>query len=267
MIKGGQETRIEIGVSSRISLSNQLKLGTCLTTILDSLGIKIISTISQGAFTSHILSHSTLVFNESKLVLLTCGVNSNAEVFEQLFEAIGVENIEYLGYQERGFLDSECIEKFNGNSKWISKAFPRFAEIELNRQFSRQTIFTSTSGNKSKEPTGNYVLLGQFSDEDGVQKLLRPESLEAILFETAPLSLRNMKWDLHFFSPLGVSINGIGDSHYFALHISPEIHRSFASFESDLPTSSLQNYIDDCLLQVFSPQIVHSGSFSGTNFN
>ncbi|KAI1001989.1 hypothetical protein K3495_g6214 [Podosphaera aphanis] len=80
----------------------------------------------------------------------------------------------------------------------------------------------------------------------------------------------NSRIDAYLFSPCGFSANGVvpalngSSTHYFTVHVTPEPHYSYASFESNVPTRQngrdALSVIED-VLKIFKP-----GRFSVTLF-
>lgn len=56
------------------------------------------------------------------------------------------------------------------------------------------------------------------------------------------------------FSPCGYSMNGILDDAYWTIHITPESHCSYASFETNLRGESY-NALVKAVLDIFRPQV------------
>jgi len=63
------------------------------------------------------------------------------------------------------------------------------------------------------------------------------------------------------FSPCGYSMNGLSSENYWTIHVTPESHCSYASFETNLPLNSYTKLIKH-VLAIFKP-----GSFTVTFFS
>lgn len=59
--------------------------------------------------------------------------------------------------------------------------------------------------------------------------------------------------DDYMFEPCGYSMNGMVDDAYFTIHITPESHCSYASFESNHPTAASPEFLRR-LLAIFCPR-------------
>jgi hypothetical protein len=58
--------------------------------------------------------------------------------------------------------------------------------------------------------------------------------------------------DYHLFSPCGYSCNGLKDEFYFTIHVTPESHCSFVSFETNVSLSDYAQLIAK-VLSIFRP--------------
>ncbi|POS86698.1 hypothetical protein EPUL_005126 [Erysiphe pulchra] len=91
------------------------------------------------------------------------------------------------------------------------------------------------------------------------------------LLEVFPASeYPNAHVDSHLFSPCGLSVNGVfpavddTSAYYFTVHITPEPHCSYASFESNVPIRRIGRHTVDVVEQVVN--IFKPGRFSVTLF-
>ncbi|RKF57534.1 S-adenosylmethionine decarboxylase proenzyme [Erysiphe neolycopersici] len=91
------------------------------------------------------------------------------------------------------------------------------------------------------------------------------------LLEVFPKSeYPNARVDSHLFSPCGLSVNGIfpavddTSAYYFTVHVTPEPHCSYASFESNVPIRRIGRDTADVVQQVVN--IFKPGRFSVTLF-
>lgn len=79
----------------------------------------------------------------------------------------------------------------------------------------------------------------------GVERLVRESSSDAALPQPAI--------DAHLFSPCGYSMNAVAGSAYYTMHVTPEPHCSFVSFECNLPLSDFTRLLGD-VLGAFRPR-------------
>ena len=62
--------------------------------------------------------------------------------------------------------------------------------------------------------------------------------------------------DAYLFEPCGYSMNGLVESGFYTIHITPEASCSYASFETDLFSG---NYVElvERVLAIFQPSVRH----------
>jgi S-adenosylmethionine decarboxylase len=62
-----------------------------------------------------------------------------------------------------------------------------------------------------------------------------------------------MNIDSHFFCPQGYSLNGISDTKYYTVHVTPQPEASYASFESNLIDHDSPKVIAE-IVSIFQPK-------------
>jgi S-adenosylmethionine decarboxylase len=85
--------------------------------------------------------------------------------------------------------------------------------------------------------------------------------LQAGAVEDAPARTEAMRRILpgyqvaeHLFEPSGYSLNGVRGKHYGAIHVTPQEHGSYASFETNVPFGGDPAELCNVVLDVFRPQ-------------
>lgn len=133
-------------------------------------------------------------------------------------------------------------------------------------------IFSNTSSDNDELPSSGY--------EDGlpVEYTTEGHALGTVVSERSGLSdvyptgkYPGARVDAYLFTPCGFSANGVvpasrraNETHYFTVHVTPEPHCSYASFETNVPSGELGPETANVVEQVV--RIFNPGRFSVTLF-
>lgn len=131
-------------------------------------------------------------------------------------------------------------------------------------------VFSNTSDPDDPDMDGGHVLPPELTTEG--------HALGTVVSETCGLSdvypkskFPDARIDAYLFTPCGFSANGVvpapdgkAPTHYFTVHVTPEPHCSYASFETNVPHSQNGKTTVDIIQQVVD--IFKPGRFSITLF-
>lgn len=132
-------------------------------------------------------------------------------------------------------------------------------------------VFSSTSDEDSPFASGDELTFPQELTTEG-------HALGTVVSDSSGLSAvypsaryPDARIDAYLFTPCGFSANGVipspatgGSTHYFTVHVTPEPHCSYASFETNVPASQTGRETADVIQQVVG--IFKPGRFSVTLF-
>ena len=132
-------------------------------------------------------------------------------------------------------------------------------------------VFSNTSDEYSTSASGDDLTYPQELTTEG-------HALGTIVSDSSGLSAvyptskyPDARVDAYLFTPCGFSANGVipspdagGSTHYFTVHVTPEPHCSYASFETNVPASQTGRETADVIQQVVG--IFKPGRFSVTLF-
>jgi len=163
-------------------------------------------------------------------------------------------------------LDEENAKQFYlDHASAVAEARHRKLEQENNDHFD---VFSNTSSDMSDAGSDGDQLPPELTTEGHALGTVVTESCG--LADVYPASkYPGSRIDSYLFTPCGYSANGVipspdgGSTHYFTVHVTPEPHCSYASFETNVPqlkgrdTADIVNHVVD----IFKP-----GRFSVTLF-
>eukprot|EP01111_Echinosteliopsis_oligospora_P000998 TRINITY_DN1126_c0_g1_i2.p1 TRINITY_DN1126_c0_g1~~TRINITY_DN1126_c0_g1_i2.p1 ORF type:complete len:346 (-),score=78.45 TRINITY_DN1126_c0_g1_i2:118-1155(-) len=239
--------------------------------VLNSVNCTIISATVNDHFSSYVLSESSLFVYPYQILLKTCGTTTLLLAIpgiEKLAKAIGA-TIELITFARK------------------SLNFPE-RQLYPHNSFDDEVAYLNKYFNENGHKHGNGHTLGNPTDKDQwfiyVADFRQPERVssasqqvfEVMMHDLDPVVmqhfyhkegvtakqttinsgistlLKDSVIDDFQFEPCGYSMNGLRDEHYWTIHITPEPHCSYVSFETNKPFASY-SYLLHKVLNVFNP--------------
>jgi len=222
----------------------------------------IISQTSNEFFDSYVLSESSLFVYPYKIMIKTCGTTTLLKTvpeFIKLAESCGTKP-EFLLYTRKNF---------NFPTKQVYPHTSFEAETEfLNQFFSGQShvlgpvsgdhwymyVADLTGGALATKPDHTLEIMMSDLDRNVMGKFYRGE-LDAKQTTSATgidQLLPGSTSDEVLFTPCGYSVNGLKQEAYYTIHITPEPHCSFVSFETNVTLANYNKLIRH-VLEIFNP--------------
>lgn len=246
--------------------------------ILEIIKCQIISSTKNEHFDSYVLSESSLFVYPYKVIIKTCGTTILLRCLDPILT---------MAENECG-LSPEFVFFARKNLLYPEKQHFPHAKLEdelevLNQLFEDGNCYTFGS-----HTSDNWVLYYVDLMDDAYEKRRHNDQTFEILmthldertmdiFYANEQNIQNPKevtrasgigqiiptaiTDEKMFEPCGYSVNGLADDAYFTIHVTPEDHCSFASFETNI---SRENYTDisSSVIESFKP-----GKFTITLFS
>jgi S-adenosylmethionine decarboxylase len=234
MIFEGTEKKVEIMVASEGKSLRSLG-PSFWSEIVRAANARILSSASTDELDAYLLSESSLFVYDDRIVMITCGRTNLAHATGTFIDRIGAPRVDYLVYERKNenfphlqptsFEDDilEIAQRIPGNSIHFGERNEHYLSL-----FASSAEFTPLPNDTTIE-----VLMYDLAPD--VRKSFQGQSMISLdLDEIFP----GYEIDDHVFSPCGYSLNGLKDSCYYTIHVTPEEHGSYASFESNICISS-----------------------------
>jgi len=231
----------------------------------------IISTTSNDHFDSFVLSESSLFVYPYKVMLKTCGTTTLLKVIPKLLEyatSLDLE-VELVMYSRKNFL-FPSLQVFP-HTDW------RLELDYLDEHFDGASYIL---GPLTQDHW--YLYLADYSDASDPQTS-NEHTLEVMMHNLDPTAastfyrkegtadqdkfpgiadlIPRQQTDEFNFSPCGYSMNGLRDDVYSTIHVTPEPHCSYASFETNIKLPSYKKLISH-VFSIFKPGTVTLTLFS-----
>lgn len=282
----GPEKTLEIdwvpGVGKSARGLRNIQLET-LHALLRLARCQILSHESNDFFDSYVLSESSLFIYPYKLLIKTCGTTTLLRILPELLRvtaSLGMQ-LEWLGYMRKNFsfpglqvfphghfgqevhyLQNDCELRGEGHvlgpvtsDHWCAYVFD---ECERPMSESTDRTLNIMMYGLHADVAKKYwksLLVGQADrDGEGEGEAVDEAAMASKMTEATGIRelLPGVKIQAHVFEPCGYSMNGLASEAYYTIHVTPELECSYASFETNLRTSSYESLVHN-VLAVFKP--------------
>jgi len=236
----------------------------------------IIGFASNGYLDSYLLSESSMFVSPFRLVLKTCGTTTLLLCLDKLVEisrSVGLSVVDQFFYTRKSFMYPER-QKFphtnwDDEVKHIEKNFPNGSAYIVGKTNGNHWycyLWGEGHANRIHECTESKdytleILMTQLHPDN--ERLFSRESGytsegKAIITEKLQSLYEDIQIDDFMFDPCGYSCNAIHPTkgcNYFTVHVTPENHCSYASFETNIAPSNKCSHKQLVLkvLDVFRP--------------
>ena len=239
--------------------------------VVGSLHAQIVSSIVNESIQSYVLTESSLFVTATRIILITCGTTTLLNAVPHILEAISTvrgepewasfmhKNYSYP-WEQRGPHTSMAEE-----CKVLKQHFPKgkpfiFGPVDSDHYFFYcydDVIRPGTVEDDTQMSMTMYGLDKTFTSNFFSERFIPTGDETAVIRKTSGLEslVPQDEWKLHDlqFAPCGYSINAIRFDEYQTMHITPEDHCSFASYETNGKMTNLSSRMQS-VLSVFKPQ-------------
>jgi len=232
--------------------------------LLDYAKCTIIGTTKNEHFDSYVLSESSLFVYPFKLMIKTCGTTTLLRIIPKLLQYASQLDlsIEFVMFSRKNFVFP--TQQIFPHRTWEE-------EISYLNQFFDGTdyVFGPVHGDHW------YLYLADYS-EHSPRITSSEKTIEIMMHKLDPVStarfykkegtgekdkfpgvaelIPDSVTDEFNFNPCGYSMNGLNKDVYWTIHVTPENHCSYASFETNLGLSNYSNLIQN-VADFFMPEI------------
>jgi len=265
----GPEKRLEINFklnSSRHSSGLRCLSRDEITQLLDLAHCTIVSSKSNEYFDSYVLSESSLFVYPSKLMIKTCGTTTLLNCIPKLLEfATALDlSVELVMYSRKNFLfpHKQMYPHLNWSDEvdFLNNIFDGTDYVLGPLTQSHWYLYLADySDHRSSMDTKDLTLEIMMHDleRSAASRFYRLEGIQDdTKFPGISDLLPGSQTDEFNFTPCGYSMNGLFQDAYYTIHVTPEPHCSYASFETNASLSSYTHLISS-VCEIFKP-----GSFT-----
>lgn len=205
---------------------------------------------------SYILSESSLFVYPNKVIIKTCGKTTPLSCLPALESYARKEvalSIRGLGFHRKNYSFPKdqigCHRSFNDEVSAMRDLFPKFQDqshmlgsIDSEHWVTYNAGFTTNDDDDvvmhllcyDMENTSMFFQSAKNTAESVTKRL----ELEKMICGNDKKTREEVLIHAHMFEPCGYSMNGLNGSKYVTVHVTPESHCSYASFETNCTKTS-----------------------------
>jgi S-adenosylmethionine decarboxylase len=186
---------------------------------------KILNKISNEQTDAYLLSESSLFVWDDRVTMITCGRTTLVKAAAHIIDHVGAQKVNLLTYERKNeYYPHQQETDFHKDVAILQERYPgkafRFGMPDEHHLF----LFHGEAAYKPTTVDCTLEIL-MYNLSAGCNRL-DLSKLEGIF--------PGFQIDEHIFEPCGYSINAIRGSEYYTIHVTPEEHGSYASFETNV---------------------------------
>ncbi|BFZ09341.1 hypothetical protein BsWGS_12380 [Bradybaena similaris] len=225
---------------------------------------EIISSLKDESMDSYVLSESSMFVTKNRFILKTCGTTTLLFAVKGLIQLVkrecGFDTVADIFYSRKNFARPELQhflhQSFDKEVDHLDQMFTNSAAYVMGRMNKDCWYLYTLDSGRVEQPDQTFELLMWELCPDKMKIFTREicsDGKEATQKSGICDIIPGIKIDDYLFEPCGYSMNGLlPGGYYITIHVTPEPHCSYVSFESNVPQESYQNLIKK-VLQVFNP--------------
>jgi len=219
--------------------------------ILDFVKCKIISKTSNQYFDAYVLSESSLFVYPHKMMLKTCGTTTLLKCLKPLLTLTKSLKMEptFVWYSRTRLLFPEKQlnphQRFEDEVEWLDRFFNGKGYVFGPVKDDHWYIYVCDLQNpqtKPKVPDQTLEIMMFELDQTKMKQFWKREGVDAhqvTVSSGISKLLPGSIIDPYQFDPCGYSMNGLLGEAYWTIHITPEDHCSYVSFETNISAKQL----------------------------
>lgn len=262
----GPEKRLEVDFKKNVDRPNGLRDITKdqWQEMLNFSACTIIGQTSNSSFDSFVLSESSLFVYPYKMMIKTCGTTTLLKIIPKLLEYAKLCDleVELVMYSRKNFLfpnqqqfphtdwrvELEYLDNFFEGNSYV------LGPLTNDHWYLYLADYSDSVTETTKEQTLEIMMHNL--DRDAAFQFYRKEGTEdRDKFPGVAELIPGQDTDEFNFTPCGYSMNGLREHVYSTIHVTPEAHCSYASFETNLSSSCYKSLIAH-VFTIFKPGTV-----------
>jgi len=218
----------------------------------------ILSTVSDNQCDAYLLSESSLFVYDDRLIMITCGETSLVSAIEEIFRHADLAHLRLLVFERKNEMQPDQQPTAFGDDVAFLKSVVDGEAVRLGGEDGNFVhCFYYTRENKPLENDVTLEILMHDLDPIAEELFIKPKRQHLYKETAIQRVFPDFQTDDYFFDPMGYSLNSIGGGGYYTIHVTPQSHCSYASFETNYQFRNDFHKTIQKVLSIFNP-----GSFS-----
>lgn len=276
----GSEKKLVVDFCSDVAFDLRRMPRAEIDAFLTAAKCTIISQTSTEELDSYVLSESSLFIYPNQVIVKTCGTTSLLYCLPKLLESAAKLQAkpDFVAFSRANYkfpeVQPDVHRDFDSEVNYLNQYFDGQAFILGPLNGARWHLYVADiqkNRNHTREQTFEVVMTNL--DPKAMAAFYRkPEDPEALTYHAKVVTsqtgieqlLPGFVIDDFLFNPCGYSCNGVKDDSYFTIHITPEPHCSFVSFETNAKLESYNELLTK-VLAIFRPATFSVSLFCDNN--
>ena len=233
--------------------------------IVHSAHASVVSTIHGDRCDAYLLSESSLFVYDHRVVMITCGQTTLIHAALNILKNVATQDIDLFVYERKHeYLPQKQHSSFEEDATLLSKQIPgTIFHFKSACTHPVHLFCFSRSCSADEQDTTIEVLMHHIPKHMCEFFHLDSKSVAASL--QSMNIFQGFQFDEHFFSPAGYSLNAIKGERYITVHITPDMEKSYVSFESNVDFRNIFLQITSDILNFFCPLFFDLITFTPQN--
>ncbi len=232
----GPEKKVEIICSDSFPQDLRELNSSFWEGVVKACNADILSKIHGTHFDAYLLSESSLFVGSKQLIMITCGKTKLLNSLPEILKAIPVTSINHFFYERKRFMFPDIQQSdFEQDVAFLTKLLPGKSYRLGAANNDHMHLFYAANENSPSQDITVEILMSELDSEC-------LKSFDGNHHDRSSCGIRPLlgllgdkeQVDDYFFEPLGYSINAINNERYWTVHVTPEDHQSYVSFETNL---------------------------------
>ena len=218
--------------------------------VITACGANIISSKTYTSVTAYLLSESSLLIWDHRMIMITCGKTILPKSLVKVLKAVSKDQLNFLFFQRKNeFFPEHQKSCFSKDLQIIKKKVKgkawRFGPIH---QHHCSLFYMETESRPNPKDQTLEILMYD-------SQTIKDTSKNSITSMKSRLQHIFPGFDIqdHYFTPSGYSLNALREEEYYTIHITPQLPVFYISFEAGFQNRSFRE-VTDKLLRIFQPQ-------------
>ena len=249
----GTEKKVELVVST--DAPDLRSLGDARwREIVEACGAAVLSRMRTERCDAYLLSESSLFVFEHRVLMITCGRTRLVDAVAEMLADVAASDVRLLVFERKNeVFPHRQPTSFYDDASALNELIPGTALRFGNETEHHLHLFHYGHAPDDEDDVTLEVLM--YDLDRAAAALFEQDGLPEARLEAMRGVLPGFQLEDHLFEPSGYSLNAVKGESYGTVHVTPQEHGSFASFETNMPLDGDASSPCASVLEIFKPRV------------